>query len=214
MSRVDPATTSRADTLADSRAQGQTFEIEFGQYLHELRRRQGLRRRHLATDDVPANMLRKVERGELPLNRSLLVWVAKQYGADLDDFMPSRSPLIISPEAIIIDGKSQQIANESVTATLLAYLELVRSLRSDSSGIGPPGLLPLRRADVQILSAHLDQPCAVIVGRLAELMDARGDETQAMVQLYLHGAEVIGVADVAAAAGPGNRSASNVKWLN
>ena len=78
-----------------------------------------------------------------------------------------------------------------VEASILeAYLRLVRRLR----GVDSDASIMLRREDLIDIADQLGRPRPEIVDRVAVLMGATGEQRRAMVDLYLAGATVVGIA--------------------
>lgn len=164
------------------------FDRLVGEVLRAARRRAGHRLGRLATPTLPASLLRAVERGEVALDRPLLTQLAQRYGVDLGDLLPQRATLIVGADGLVVNDIFEPCDTGSLTSCLSGYLRLIGRVRQE--GVPP---IALRRDDIHALADRLDLPCATVISRLADLMNARGVETRAMVQLYLDGASVVGV---------------------
>ncbi len=159
-----------------------------GEALRRRRRRRGLRLRQLVDPTLDLATLKAAERGRLRLTRPLLTELAGRYGLDLEALFPPRRAVEIGTGGLVIDGQREPCDVGSLVSMLRAYLRLVGRLRAD---VGPAR--PLRRDDIRALADRLDIPCTDVISRLADLMDASGAETRAMIELYLSGASVVGL---------------------
>ena len=166
----------------------ETFARDIGSALRHARRSRKLRIRHLADARYPVKRLRAAERGELELTRPIVTELASRYGVDLGALLPRREPIQIRNGVLAMGPVSQPCKDQSLTSVLQAYLAVIDRVRTNASARSRP----LRRDDILVLADHLDLPCTIVISRLGDLMDARGAETRAMVDLYLTGASVVG----------------------
>ncbi len=174
--------------VVGSRTDGD-FATRVGATLSATRRRRKIRLRHLADSQLPLSALKAAERGELALSRQLLTRLASRYGVDLGELCGPRRQLRIGPDSISIASMSEQCELGSLNSMLTAYLRLLDRVRPN---VGQP-TTALRRDDIAQLADHLDAPCTAVISRLGDLLEARGAETQAMLDLYLAGASVVGL---------------------
>ena len=165
------------------------FAAGVGLALSQARRTAGVRFRHLADMNLPKATLKAAERGELQLNRPLLIQLASRYGVDLGDLVGTRDRLRIGVSSVAVGDLVEACETGSLSSMLSAYLRVVDRARS----MHTTGPRPLRRDDIAQLADHLDEPCTTIIGRIGDLIEAKGAETQAMIDLYLTGASVVGL---------------------
>lgn len=165
------------------------FAHRVGRELREARRSRKLRLRQIANGRFSVATLRAAERGQLDLDRPMLTELASRYGIDLGELFPSRQSLGIGANSVTIGDIGERCDLRSLNSTLTAYLSVIEQTRSATGG----NTGPLRRDDIQRLADHLDVPCTTIISRLADLVDAEGSETRAMIDLYLSGASIVGL---------------------
>lgn len=183
------ARASKAAALAIGGFESPTFERDIGSALRHARRRRRIRLRHLADARLSARTLKAAERGELPLTRALVTELASRYGLDLGALFPPKQRLTIAAHGLVMGLAEEPCDATSLTSVLQAYLLLIDRVRTDVTG----KTRPLRRDDIRVLADHLDLPCTTVIARLADLLEARGSETRAMIDLYLTGASVVGL---------------------
>mgnify|MGYP001825831545 FL=1 len=183
------ASASGAEEFAIGAFDSPTFERDIGSALRHARRRRRIRLRHLADARLSARTLKAAERGELSLTRPLVTELASRYGIDLGALFPPRQRLTISTNGLVLGLSEERCDTTSLTSVLQAYLLLIDRVRTDVAG----RTRPLRRDDIRALADHLDLPCTTVIARLADLLEARGAETRAMIDLYLTGASVVGL---------------------
>lgn len=164
------------------------FATNVGAELKRRRRELGLRRRHLATEQVRPSTLRAVERGQFPLNRPILTQLSSAYGLDLAALLPGREPLQVNETAMALAGKVVSYSKGSLTSIVRSYLVLLKRVPAPEG----PGH-QLRRDDIDQLADQLGLPRVTIISRIAAEMKAGPAQSRAMVSLYLEGASVIGV---------------------
>ncbi len=167
------------------------FAARFGTFLRETRKARRLWVRHLTDGELSSGLLRAVERGTHPLEPMLVGQLASRYGVDLDELLPPREPLVLlATGTVAAGGLDERFVPGDVGSTLEAYLRLIRRLR----GAHPGDAVTLRRDDLVDIADHLGLPRTEVVDRLAEAMGATEGQRRAMVELYLAGALVVGVA--------------------
>lgn len=167
------------------------FAGRFGSFLREVRRARKLRLRHLRGGEFSSGDLRAVERGVYPLDPMVVSELAGRYGAELGDLLPAREPVLVMATGTISTGGFEEAFDPGdVDALLEAYLRLIRRLR----GADSDGAVALRREDLIDIADQVERPRPEIVDRVAVLLGATGDQRRAMVELYLSGASVVGVA--------------------
>ena len=181
--------------LAQTDVRSPAFAQAVGLVLRDARRAKGIRLRHISDSNLRKSTLKAAERGQLQLNRALLTQLASRYGIDLAQVVGRRERLRIGASTIAIGQLAENCDVGSLNSMLTAYLRVVDRARGDTTGPKP-----LRRDDIAQLADHLDEPCTTIIGRIGDLMEARGAETHAMIDLYLTGASVVGLSG----AGPSN----------
>lgn len=166
------------------------FAARLGAFLREVRRERGVRIGHLAEGRLTRRVLRDVERGAHPLDPMLVSELAGRYGAELDELLPRREPiLLLATGTIATGGMDETFDPGDVESLLAAYLRLVRRLR----GANVDEVITLRREDLIDIADQLERPRPEIVDRVAVLLGATGAQRRAMVELYLSGASVVGV---------------------
>ncbi len=149
-----------------------------------------MRLRHLSDREVSRSTLRAVERGSYPLEPMLVSELASRYGAELDDLLPRREPiLLLATGTVATGGMDEAFDPGDVDSLLNAYLRLIRRLR----GANEDQAITLRCDDLIDIADQLERPRPEIVDRVAVLLGASGAQRRAMVELYLSGASVVGV---------------------
>jgi transcriptional regulator with XRE-family HTH domain len=168
------------------------FAANVGEELKRRRRELGLRRRHLATEQVRPSTLRAVERGQFPLNRPILTQLSSAYGLDLAALLPGHEPLQVTETAMAMAMAMAEITvsydKGSLTSIVRSYLLLL-----EQAPVPAGSGYQLRRNDIDQLADQLGLPRITIISRIATEMEASPAQTRAMVSLYLEGASVIGV---------------------
>lgn len=176
-----------------------TFAERLASLLVEQRRRSGRSRRSLAKASggtFTAAHLKDLERGRLILTETIAGDVALLYGADLGSILPARLPLEIQPFGVISTGGAATSFTPGDRSSLLtSYLRLIRQLRGEHR---PPAIV-LRRSDIEVLAAFLDEPAEDVIDHLGGLMGATKVQRRAMAGMFVAGATVIGLAGSAAA---------------
>lgn len=167
------------------------FGTRLGAFLREVRRERGLKVRHVAGGALTRRDIRSIERGEYRLEPILVGELAGRYGAELNDLLPPREPvLVMATGTIAAGGLDEEFVPGDVDSLLEAYLNLIRRLR----GANGSEAVVLRREDLIDIADQLQRPRPEIVDRLAVLLGATGAQRRAMVDLYLSGASVVGIA--------------------
>lgn len=150
-----------------------------------------MRLRQLTDSELGVAELRAVEKGTYPLTPLVVSALAARYGADLAGVMPPRDRVVLLATGTISTGGVEETFEPDDTDSVLhAYLRLVRQLRS-ARGLE---MVTLRREDLIDIAEQLGRPRTDVVDRIAELMGANGKQRRAMVDLFISGAEVVGVA--------------------
>ena len=168
------------------------FGERFGEQLKSVRKARGTRLWHLSNAVFNAKALRSVERGDYPLEPVVVAELAALYGVELDQVLPSREPVRILATGVVASGGIEETFEPmDIDSMLGAYLRLIARLR----GADPGEAFPLRREDLIEIADQLERPRPEIVDRVAVLMGVTGSQRRAMVDLYLSGALVVGVAN-------------------
>lgn len=163
--------------------------------LQASRRRDGRSIRDLvaATEgDVTPTWLRRLERGSVVLDESMIEIACRLYGADLGAVLPARVSLAIEDRVLAIGGLHVSVERDDPTAVLTAYLRLIRALRDQKKAPA----VALRRDDIERLAAHLSLDGEEVLDRLASLMGASAAQRIAIGTLFAAGAIVVGLVAV------------------
>lgn len=167
------------------------FAARMGRFLHDVRRERRLSLRQLSGDGLSRARLKAVERGEVLLDAGLVSELAGRYGAELEVLLPERDPVVLlATGTISAGGTDESYVPGDIESLLEAYLRLIRRLR----GANADQAIVLRRDDLIDIADQLGRPRPEIVDRVAVLLGATGAQRRAMVELYLSGASVVGVA--------------------
>ena len=167
------------------------FGMRLGNFLRGVRRERGLKVRHVAGHGLGWRDIRAIERGDFPLEPILVGELAGRYGAELSDLFPAREPvLVMATGTIAAGGMDESFIPGDVESLLKSYLTLIRRLR----GANADEAIVLRREDLIDIADQLQRPRPEIVDRVAVLLGATGAQRRAMVDLYLSGASVVGLA--------------------
>lgn len=166
------------------------FAARIGAYLKQARRARRLRIRQLATRELPASLLRSVEKGTHPLTPLLVAEVAARYGTDLARVLPPRDRLVLLATGTICAGGLEEVFDPGdLDSVLDAYLRLVARLRGSDGAV-----TTLRRDDLIDIADQVGLPRTDVVARVAARLGANDGQRRAMVELYLAGADVVGIA--------------------
>ena len=144
--------------------------------------------------------LREFEKASRALDEITIDELAQLYRCDLGAILPPRLPVTVTADAIMAGGVRQSFQPEEPDALLLAYLELVRTLRRQKR----TPVVALRRDDLEVLASHLHEPRETVLHRLATLMNATQRKRAAMTGVLATGAVVIGLVGAAAALNTGS----------
>ena len=143
-----------------------------GHLLREARDRDGRTLAEVAgmSADYDVDRLAAIERGDQALSESDLEAIVALYGIDSAELVPSRTDLIVDLDQhrLATAGHSQPLAGPAPTAdeVLACYLSLVYTLREAEPG----SHVPLRQADLDVLSRALALAAPDIEHRLVDLM--------------------------------------------
>ncbi len=148
--------------------------------------------------------LRRFEDGGIGLCEDLVEHLSELYGADLGTILPSRLPVAITNGVISAGGVTATFMATNGTSLLTAYLRLIRSMRHQKK----VPMIVLRREDIDVIAAYLDESGETIVDRLTSLMGATLTQRTAMATMFATGAIVIGLAGSTAARSPEPASSS------
>jgi sortase (surface protein transpeptidase)/transcriptional regulator with XRE-family HTH domain len=168
------------------------FAIHLGSLLAATRRRDGRSIRDVAVatgGQFGPGRLRRLERGSVPLDDSVIEIACRVYGADLGTILPSRMAITIENHVMIAGGVRLTFERDDPTSVLTGYLRLVRSMRDQQKAPA----ITLRRDDIERLAAHLDLDGAQVIDRLASLMGATAAQRIAIGSLFAAGAIVVGL---------------------
>ena len=117
-------------------------------------------------------MLGAYERGERSISVPRLQRLAIFYGVPVDHLLPRMGPEVTesaanapADEAVCIDLEALEARSEPEAQTLNRYLSLIQTQRGDFNG----KVLTIRRDDVRVLAAILDQSPGGLIERLDDL---------------------------------------------
>lgn len=139
--------------------------------------------------DFDPGWLRRIERGSVPLDDSVIEAVSRAYGADLGAILPTRMPVMIEERVMSAGGLRVLLERGDPTFVLSSYLRLIRSMREQHK----TPVIALRRDDIERLAEYLHLDGAQVVERLASLMGATAAQRIALGSLFAAGAIVIGL---------------------
>jgi len=111
------------------------------------------------------------ERGERSISVPRLQRLAMFYGVPVDHLLPRLAPEPAegvpagADEVVCIDLEALEARREPEARTLGRYLSLIQQQRGDFNG----KVLTIRRDDVRVLAAILDQSPGGLVARLSDL---------------------------------------------
>lgn len=132
--------------------------------------------------------LERLEGGDLAaLDRATMHGLARAYDLDVSLFFAPHEPVRLDGGVLCAGDVCVVPYSEHLDDVLVAYLELLRTLRGDLEA----PVLSFRRVDVDALAAATDHPGEAIIGRLAILIGARGLRQAAMAGSYSSGVEII-----------------------
>ena len=139
------------------------IRLQKGLSLHDVEERSG--------KEFKASVLGAYERGERSISVPRLQRLAIFYGVPVDHLLPRLGPEAAEPmisaadEAVCIDLEALEARSEPEAQTLNRYLSLIQTQRGDFNG----KVLTIRRDDLRVLAAILDQSPGGLVARLTDL---------------------------------------------
>jgi transcriptional regulator with XRE-family HTH domain len=141
------------------------IRLQKGLSLHDVEQRSG--------KEFKASVLGAYERGERSISVPRLQRLAIFYGVPVDHLLPRLGPELAEPatttaateEAVCIDLEALEARREPEAQTLGRYLSLIQMERGDFNG----KMLTIRRDDLRMLAATLDQSPGGLIERLEDL---------------------------------------------
>ena len=140
------------------------IRLQKGLSLHDVEERSG--------KEFKASVLGAYERGERSISVPRLQRLAIFYGVPVDHLLPRLGPEASeavaagsADEAVCIDLEALEARSEPEAQTLNRYLSLIQTQRGDFNG----KVLTIRRDDVRVLAAILDQSPGGLIERLDDL---------------------------------------------
>jgi transcriptional regulator with XRE-family HTH domain len=139
------------------------IRLQKGLSLHDVEQRSG--------KEFKASVLGAYERGERSISVPRLQRLAIFYGVPVDHLLPRLGPELVestataTDEAVCIDLGALDARREPEVQTLGRYLSLIQMQRGDFNG----KMLTIRRDDVRVLAAILDQSPGGLIERLDDL---------------------------------------------
>jgi transcriptional regulator with XRE-family HTH domain len=141
------------------------IRLQKGLSLHDVEERSG--------KEFKASVLGAYERGERSISVPRLQRLAIFYGVPVDHLLPRMGPeateaaasAVGGDEAVCIDLEALEACSEPEARTLNRYLSLIQTQRGDFNG----KVLTIRRDDVRVLAAILDQSPGGLIERLDDL---------------------------------------------
>ena len=139
------------------------IRLQKGLSLHDVEERSG--------KEFKASVLGAYERGERSISVPRLQRLAIFYGVPVDHLLPRFGPEVAetttqaADEAVCIDLEALEARSEPEARTLNRYLALIQTQRGDFNG----KVLTIRRDDVRVLAAILDQSPGGLIERLDDL---------------------------------------------
>jgi transcriptional regulator with XRE-family HTH domain len=141
------------------------IRLQKGLSLHDVEERSG--------KEFKASVLGAYERGERSISVPRLQRLAIFYGVPVDHLLPRMGPEAAeaassggsADEAVCIDLEALEARSEPEARTLNRYLSLIQTQRGDFNG----KVLTIRRDDVRVLAAILDQSPGGLIERLDDL---------------------------------------------
>ena len=141
------------------------IRLQKGLSLHDVEERSG--------KEFKASVLGAYERGERSISVPRLQRLAIFYGVPVDHLLPRLGPAAAAEpaaagnadEAVRIDLEALEGRSEPEARTLSRYLALIQTQRGDFNG----KVLTIRRDDVRLLAAILDQSPGGLIERLDDL---------------------------------------------
>jgi transcriptional regulator with XRE-family HTH domain len=139
------------------------IRLQKGLSLHDVEQR--------SNKEFKASVLGAYERGERSISVPRLQRLAIFYGVPVDHLLPRLGPELVestataAEEAVCIDLEALEARGEPEAQTLGRYLSLIQMQRGDFNG----KMLTIRRDDVRVLAAILDQSPGGLIERLDTL---------------------------------------------
>jgi transcriptional regulator with XRE-family HTH domain len=139
------------------------IRLQKGLSLHDVEQRSG--------KEFKASVLGAYERGERSISVPRLQRLAIFYGVPVDHLLPRLGPELAesattaAEEAVCIDLEALEARREPEAQTLGRYLSLIQMQRGDFNG----KMLTIRRDDVRVLAAILDQSPGGLIEQLEDL---------------------------------------------
>jgi transcriptional regulator with XRE-family HTH domain len=141
------------------------IRLQKGLSLHDVEERSG--------KEFKASVLGAYERGERSISVPRLQRLAIFYGVPVDHLLPRLGPEAVpeaaaagnADEAVCIDLEALEGRSEPEARTLNRFLSLLQHQRGDFNG----KVLTIRRDDVRVLAAILDQSPGGLIERLDDL---------------------------------------------
>ena len=154
-----------------------SYAEQVGERLRNIRLQKGLSLHDVeerSTKQFKASVLGAYERGERSISVPRLQRLAIFYGVPVDHLLPRLGPEVSeattasgggNDEAVCIDLEALESRSEPEAQTLNRYLALIQTQRGDFNG----KVLTIRRDDVRVLAAILDQSPGGLIERLDDL---------------------------------------------
>ena len=153
-----------------------SYAEQVGERLRNIRLQKGLSLLDVeerSGKEFKASVLGAYERGERSISVPRLQRLAIFYGVPVDHLLPRLGPAAAAEpaaagnadEAVRIDLEALEGRSEPEARTLSRYLSLLQTQRGDFNG----KVLTIRRDDVRVLAAILDQSPGGLIERLDDL---------------------------------------------
>jgi len=152
-----------------------SYAEQVGERLRNIRLQKGLSLHDVeqrSTKEFKASVLGAYERGERSISVPRLQRLAIFYGVPVDHLLPRPGPDVAeagsaatAEEALCIDLEALEARREPDAQTLGRYLSLIQMQRGDFNG----KMLTIRRDDLRVLAAILDQTPGGLIERLDDL---------------------------------------------
>ena len=151
-----------------------SYAEQVGDRLRNIRLQKGLSLHDVeqhSSKEFKASVLGAYERGERSISVPRLQRLAILYGVPVDHLLPRLGPeaaestATAAEGAVCIDLQALGATREPEAQTLGRYLSLIQTERGDFNG----RMLTIRRDDVRVLAAILDQSPGGLVERLNDL---------------------------------------------
>jgi transcriptional regulator with XRE-family HTH domain len=150
-----------------------SYAEQVGERLRNIRLQKGLSLHDVeerSSKEFKASVLGAYERGERSISVPRLQRLAIFYGVPVDHLLPRFGAEVAESaaageEAVCIDLEALEARREPEARTLNRYLALIQTQRGDFNG----KMLTIRREDVRVLAAILDQSPVGLIARLDDL---------------------------------------------